>query len=560
MSLKARLNLCLILFLGPFLVLAGRLSTLQVLQREKLQNMASQEVEREVLIPQSRGRILDRNGEVLAESVPSWSCWVDKKLLGDSKKPLEALAKPLDTTPEALRLKLKGKAQFLAVKKGLDNDAAKAVAKLALPGVGLQQQEQRSYPNGDLTRSVLGSVGTEGTGLSGLEHLFDRELRPSTARSQVIRDGKGRMIFSKGSTAPLPPKRIVLTIDRNLQYYAETALAEAVVKTAAKSGMILAQDPGTGELLVVANYPPDPLKNRAIQDTFEPGSTIKPISALAAVEGGVVRLDETFDCEQGAWEMAPKVVIHDHEPQGLLTLSQIIERSSNIGMSKVSERIGAERFYRYARAFGLGSKTGLAYPGEAAGILKSPKQLDRVHLAQVSFGQGLGTSALQLVTAYSALANGGTLMEPRLVKGIQDETGAWVRTWAPATVRRAGTPAGIATVRKMMLAVVETGTGKAAGVPGYAVAGKTGTAQKIDPATGKYSRTLYTSSFIGFFPAENPKITLLVVLDEPRKGYYGSDVAAPVFARLAKDMLARLGIQPDRSVVAETVRTPPPPR
>ena len=555
MSLKARLNLVLLVASVPFLVLAGRLSYLQILQRSHLGNMASQQVEREVLVPQPRGRIVDRNGDVLAESVPSWSCWIDKKLLNESHKPVEPLIKALGMTPEAFQQRLKGKGQVVSVKKDLDIDSARAVAKLAVPGVGLEQKDRRSYPNGDMTRGVLGAVGAEGRGLSGLEYLFDKDLRPSAQRSEVIRDGKGRLIFSKGG-ASLPPRKLVLTIDRNLQYFAETALAEAVKKADARWGVVLAQDPRTGELLVAADYPADPLKNRAFQDSFEPGSTLKPVTALAAVEGRLVGPQETFDCEHGSWEMAPRVTIHDHEPQDLLTLSQIIERSSNIGMAKVSERVGAERFYRYARAFGFGSRTGLAYPGEAAGILKGPRALDRVHLAQVSFGQGMAASAVQLVTAYSAFANGGTLMEPRLLRGVQEDTGVWAKSWEPASVRRAATVEGAAAVRKMLLGVVEDGTGKAAAVPGYSVAGKTGTAQKVDPATGKYSKTLYTSSFIGFFPAENPRITLLVVLDEPRRGYYGSDVAAPVFARLAKDMLAKMGIAPDRAV-AEGVRAAP---
>lgn len=558
MSLKARLNLCLVLAAVPFLLLAGRLSVLQVLEGGRLESMASQEVEREVLIPQLRGRILDRNGEVLTESLPSWTCWLDKKLLGEPRRAGEALAKALGLAPEALRQRLKGRSQVVALKKGLDLEAARAIAKLRLTGVALEQQERRSYPNGDLTRSVLGAVGAEGYGLSGLEHLFDRELRPPALRSQVLRDGKGRLIYSKRLGSPLPPKRLVLTIDRNLQYFAETALAEAVAKAAARSGMVLAQDPVSGELLVAATYPSDPLRNAALQDTFEPGSTLKVLTALAAVEDGLVGPQETFDCEHGSWAMAPKVTLHDHEPEDLLTLSQILERSSNIGIAKVSERVGAERFYRRARAFGFGSRTGLDYPGEAAGILKPAQALDRVHLAQVSFGQGIGATALQLVAAYSALANGGTLMEPRLVRGVQEESGAWLRSWEPVGVRRAATERGAAAIRDMLVAAVDAGTGRAAAVPGYSVAGKTGTAQKIDPATGKYSRSLYTSSFIGFFPAQNPRITLLVVLDEPRRGYYGSDVAAPVFARLAKDMLARLGIPPDRpETLAAGVRPAP---
>lgn len=551
MSLRARLNLLLLFAAPAFVVLAARLSWLQVLQGSRLESMASQEVERTVLRPQLRGRILDRNGDILAESIPSWSVFADMVLLKDAWKASEALARPLGLAPAALRQKLKTRSKFVWLKKGLDLESAEAVAKLALPGIGLRQQERRAYPNGDLTRSVLGSVGAEGQGLSGFERQFEAALRAPADHVEVVRDGKGRLIYQKGSTRPQAAQRLVLTIDRNYQYFAETALAEAVEKTQAKGGMVLAQDPSNGELLVMATAPSDPLRNPAIQDVFEPGSTLKAITALAAVETQVVRPEETFDCENGSWEMAPRVTIRDHEPEGMLTLAQIIERSSNIGIAKVVERVGPVSFYQYLRAFGFGNRTAFDYPGEAAGILKTPKQLDRVHLAQVGFGQGIAATGLQLVSAYSALANGGQLLEPRLVKGIQDDSGRWIRTYEPAVVRRVATAKGIEQVRRMLETVVETGTGKAAGVPGYSIAGKTGTSQKVDPQTGRYSRSLYTSSFIGFFPSVNPRITLLVVLDEPRRGYYGSDVAAPVFARLAKDMLAKMGVAPDREIVSK---------
>lgn len=547
MSLKGRLNVIL-LFAGLlFLAVSLRLFYLHVLVGERLEVIARGEVERSIFAVPPRGRILDRNAQLLTESIPSWNCFLDRSQIKDAGRAAAALAKILGVSAESLRAKLKGKASFVLIRKGLGLDEALAVAALKIQGVGLEAEQQRSYPNGTLIQNVLGRVGADGHGLSGLEQVFDAELRSPPSRLEVLRDGAGGRIYRRGSTTPEQPKQLVLTIERNAQFFAETALEEAARAAGAKGAMVVAQDARSGEILVMAAYPPGALANPVVQDTFEPGSTLKVVTALAAVESGSVGLDEEFDCEMGAWKMAPRVILHDHEKEGLLTLSGILERSSNIGIAKVVERVGAERFFKTLRAMGFGVKSGVSYPGEAAGIMKGPRQLDRIHLAQVSFGHGVAVTALQLVTAFSAIANGGSLMEPRLVRGLQTHDGKWLMTQEPASVRRAGSQRAVMTVKEMLFRAVETGTGMAARVPGYRVAGKTGTAQKLDPATGAYSRRLYTSSFVGFLPLENPRITILVVLDEPLHGYYGSELAAPVFAKVAKDMAARLNIPPDRA-------------
>jgi cell division protein FtsI/penicillin-binding protein 2 len=535
MDLGLRLTVAATLSLSPLLPLSARLAYLQVLRHDNLSTRASGEFTRTAKEAAPRADLLDRHGRVLARSIPSWSCFVDKAMIKDPNA-LGARLAPLLQMPAAeLARKTRAANRFAWLKTRMTLEEFQKLSEARVEGVGLVPAQERVYPNGDLARGVLGLVGTEGKGLAGLELSQDKRLSGRARRMEIIRDGQGRTIYKSVSDAGDEQEPLRLTLDRTAQFLAEEALREGGEKGQFKEGIVAIQDPRNGEILAMAAWPPNPLHNPLVQDAFEPGSTFKVVTALAAVDDRIVRPDETFNGEGGKYQLTPGVTITDHEPEGEMTLSQIMERSSNIGISKVVERVGAARFYRLARAFGFGAKTGAPLPGESAGELKPLSDLTKVGLAVSSYGYGLAVSPLQMLGAYSALANGGTLWEPKLIADGKP----------PVKVRRVASERAVREVSAMLEAVVERGTAASARIPGYRAAGKTGTAHKIDPLTRKYSATKYTASFAGFLPASAPRWTILVVLHEPKGAYYGGLVAAPIFARVGSRLLTLEGVAPD---------------
>lgn len=534
MDLRLRLKLAGLIALFPMLPLSLRLAQLQIFEHRSLKEKASDEYDRTAQEVLPRGSILDRSGNPLARSALRWSAFVDLSMVGD-RRALARRLSPLVALPESMVLaRMKTAKRFATVRTDLSFPEKEALAKAKFGEVGILQEQERFYPNGDLARSLLGAVNKADRGTAGLELTFDRELTGESAKREVFRDGTGQNIYRRSSSEGLAPVDLKLTIDRSAQFYAEEFLSEAAARHSLKQGIVAVQDPGTGEILALASWPPNPMKNIAVQDTMEPGSTIKVIAAAAAIEEKVIGESETVFCENGRFELASKVRISDHEPSGDLTLAQILERSSNIGIAKVAQRLGPARFYRYCQAFGLSTKTGLPLPGETAGVLPVGDRGNLRYLS-ASFGYGLGVSALQMLAAYSAIANSGVLLEPSLI----------VSGGPPVVVRRVASERTVSILKNYLEGVVERGTGLPARIAGYTVAGKTGTARKLDP-DGKYSNTRYTASFIGFVPARAPKFTILVILDEPKgQNYYGSQVAAPVFAGLGRRLLALKGIPPD---------------
>ncbi len=404
---------------------------------------------------------------------------------------------------------------------------------------------------------LLGYVGNEGRGLSGLEQMFDGWLTDPRPARRSLRDGKGAGVsLASASTEEGEGSWLRLTLDRTLQYMAERELEWGLKRSRAKAGLILVQDPWTGEILAVASGPraldgedapshPADLSIPFVQWVFEPGSTFKIVAAAAALEEKMVRAEETFDCENGDWAYAD-IRIHDHTKENVLTFAQVMERSSNIGFAKVSLRLGKEKFYKYVRAFGFGSLTGSEIPGESAGLVRPLWRWSGVTLPVMSFGQEVGVTALQLAGAYSAVANGGTLLEPRLLKEARNSSGE-TRSWPPSTVvRRVMSPGTSETLKKMLQGVVTRGTGHDALLEGWTVAGKTGTAQKVDPKTGRYSPDRFIASFCGFVPAERPRLTIVVVYDEPQGVSWGGYNAGPVFRNVAWHAMTYLGVPSDR--------------
>ena len=554
MDLHARLAATAGLCLLPLLPLGFRLTHLQILQGRQLRSRAAEEVLRTAVESFPRADIRDRRGRLLAQSVPYWSCFVERSRLRDRPAVARELGQLFGLPEGEVLRRLQGPSRFPVVKDDLKPEELRALAaarvddkKLVEHGVGVQLRYRRFYPNGDLARGVLGLVGADGDGLSGLELTFASRLKGKPRRRAYVRDGSGNAIYLDGQSPEELPRPLRITIDRDVQFHAEEVLRQTDAQFRAKGGMIVVLDPQTSEILAMAADPSDPLRNALIQDTYEPGSTFKTMTAAAALNEGVVKETETFFCENGSYALAPGVVITDHEPAGTLNLQGILEKSSNIGAAKVAERVGSTRFYRYSRAFGFDIKTGVALPGETAGDMKPLAGLTRVVLAASSYGYGIGVSALQVANAYNALAGGGVLYEPAIAcdeaDDLSEPDGPCRR---PVSVRRVVSESTARALSRMLEDVVERGTGLSARIPGYRIAGKTGTARKLDLRTGKYSTSSYMASFVGFLPLSRPRWTILVVIDDPKGQYYGSQVAAPVFAGLARRLLAMAGVPPDQ--------------
>lgn len=534
MDTRSRLSIAGLICLLPAAPLAARLAHLQVLQHRELESRADGAMKRTAQDEPPRAPIVDREGRVLAESLPVWSCFVDKAMVKD----LPALAGKL---APALRLghaealsKLKAKGRFARMADKLDFDTAQAVRALKLDSVGIASGSERFYPNGDLARGLLGAVGSERRGLAGVELAADERLKGQAGVVKLMRDGSGKHVYKGDDGRARRAEPLRLSIDRSAQFFAHEALEEAAASKGMRAGMVAVQDPRTGEILALATYPEDPLRSPAVQDPYEPGSTFKTITIAAALESGTARPEDTVFCENGKYELAPGVTISDHEPLGEASVREVLEQSSNIGTAKIVERVGAERWYRMSRAFGFASRTGVGLPGEASGELKPLADLTRVGLAASSYGYGVSATPLQVLSAYSAVANGGLLMEPTIFAGRE-----------PVAVRRVASAPTIAVLKSMLEGVVEKGTGLSARIPGYRIAGKTGTSRKLDKVTKKYSTSSYVASFAGFLPASDPRWTILVIIDEPKGLYYGSQTAAPIFQRVAQRLLALKGVPPD---------------
>lgn len=551
MDTRVRLTAAASFCLLPLVPLTVRLAKLQVMEHRALETRASGEFSRnaEMIVP--RADIQDREGRVLAHSIPVWAVFADRRMIKDFGAVARKLS-PLVGVPAkelARRYKAGGRFPWLALK--LSFEQSQAVSKARIEGLGLAPRQERVYPNGALARSVLGQVNSEGRGQSGVELSLNERLTGKPIKLKVIRDGSGRFIHRSVEQDEGRPEPLKLTLDRNIQYFAEEALEEARKQYNVKSGIVAVSDPKTGEILAMAVWPESPLKNPIVQDTYEPGSTFKIVAAAAALEERAITEQDVFFCENGAYKLAPGVVIKDHEPKGDLTLSGILEHSSNIGFIKIVDRLGAERFHRYIRAFGFNAKTGITMPGETAGDVKPLAATTRVALAASSYGYGVGASALQMLLAYSAVASRGLLYEPRII----DDGGE------PRLVRRVASEKTMERLTRLLEGVVERGTGTPAKIPGYRIAGKTGTSRRLDPATKKYSNTSYNASFAGFFPAQDPRWTVLVVMEDPKGGsYYGSQVAAPVFGKLARRILTLKGIPMEANAIPKGLQDGPLPR
>jgi cell division protein FtsI (penicillin-binding protein 3) len=544
-----------------------RLGYLQLLRGDELSRAAERQYSKAIPLKPKRGPIVDRHGLVLAVSSGVESIFADPRRIADPAGVAARLAPWLGERAIDLEERLESDRPFVWLKRKLPPAAVQPIRALHLPGIGILPESLRFYPNRELAAHVLGFEGVDDRGLEGVELAHDRLLAGDAGLALVERDALGRDVSAQPRIVktPVPGQGLALTLDARIQYVAERELDAAWRQTGAKSGMILAMEPRTGDILAMAIRPTfnpnayqaatsDQWRNRGVTDPFEPGSTFKAILAAAALEEGVATPEDRFYGEQGVITIANRT-IHDWKRYGWLSFGEVLKFSSNVGSIKIGLALGRERYYKHVTGFGFGAITGSGLPGESRGQLRPPQRWSGLSLASMSIGQEISVTGLQILTAFAAIANDGRLMQPRVVKAILDADGREVRPLPPQAVRQVISPATAARVRQLLTAVVAEGTGQRASVPGYAVAGKTGTAQKLDPVARVYSRKPGVLSFVGFVPADDPRLVMLALLDEPKTVAWGSEAAAPLFAAVAAPALRYLGVPPTDQPSIPLVRT-----
>src|SRR6266849_1382279 len=555
---RANVRLLIIAGVALFWMAAvfARLGYLQLFQHSEYLARAQRQQQRTIEITPERGAIYDRNMRPLAMSIPVDSAFAVPAELADEHLAARLLSSVLNIPPEALEARFESSRSFVWVMRKLPPEKAEAIAALNLKGVYFQKENQRFYPKRDLAAHVLGFVDVDEKGLGGIEHELDGQIRGKSEKIVVMADARQRW-FDGGEAQRERGASVVLTLDEKIQYIAERELAAAIAKTHAMAGTVMVMNPNTGEILALANWPkfnpnaanespPEARMNRAVSALYEPGSTFRLITLAAAFDQGITRPGEVFDCENGAVYVAGHR-IRDHKPFGLLSVSDILAQSSDVGAIKIALRLGAPKFYDYIRAFGFGQPTGVDLPGESWGILRRLENWSAISIGSISMGQEVGVTPLQLASAVSAIANGGLLYKPHVIAELRrgDKALPGEGVLAPAEPKRVIRAETAATLRRLMEGVVLEGTGKLAHLDGWTAAGKTGSAQKIDPATGRYSPTQLIASFTGFAPISNPAVTILVSLDSPVGQHEGGQVAAPVFKRIAEQVLPYLDVPRD---------------
>lgn len=539
------------LFLLAFLIIfcTARLFYIQFFRSSYLAEIAQKQHNLFIELEPRRGTIYDVNLKPQAVNVAAYSLYACPNDIPDKNKELiiSQLCGILKVNQAYLRDRLYRKKSFIWLARKLDTGQADEIKKLNIKGIDFIKESKRSYPNLYLASHIIGFAGLDNKGLEAVELRYDRYLKGEAGWTLILRDARQKKLnLYEKIVTPKDGYDIVLTIDEVIQYIAERELDKAFKTHHAKGAMIIVMDPHTGAILAMANRPTydlneyknankDQMRDRAICDLFEPGSVFKIVTASAALEEKkVVEADRIF-CENGAYRVGNHI-LHDHRPHGWLTFREVIEQSSNIGTTKVAQKLGAQTVYQYVKMFGFGSKLGLELPGEISGMIKEPRFWSATSIGAIPIGQEVGATALQLVSAISVIANGGQLMKPYIIKEIRDKYGETIKEFSPQMLRKVVSLDTAARIRKILAGVVEEGTGKMAKISGFTAAGKTGTAQKLEP-NGAYSHNKFMASFIGFAPAEDPLIAVVVVVDEPHPYYFGGVVAAPVFKNMASDVL-----------------------
>jgi cell division protein FtsI (penicillin-binding protein 3) len=550
--------------LGLLLVLA-RSVHLQIFKHRELSNLAAQQYLRDVKIKARRGHVYDRNGKPLAISVDVPSVYANPMEIQDPRELTAKLVELLDVDPHRLYRRLSSEKMFVWVKRHITPELAASVKALGSPAVSITYEVRRYYPNREVAAQVIGFTGLDVQGLEGVEKVFNTYLQGESQMVPTLRDARGTKVLN-GALDPEYRSEggdLHLTIDLQIQHATEQALETALRNTRAKTASAVVLDVRNAELLAVATAPSFNLnkakaakaqnrRSRVFTDMFEPGSTFKPLVVGAALQIGAIDKDEEFFCEQGRYTISNHT-IKDASPYGHMTLRSIIQKSSNIGVTKIGEKIGKQRLFDALTQLGFGKKTGVRFPGETQGLLRPYKSWSDLGLATVSFGQGVAVSPLQLVSAYRVIASGGLYRKPTLWRSVQFKDGR--RELNPMRDERRIWDREVSLEVKGMLeaAVSREGTGWRSQIPGYRVAGKTGTAQKPDPLTGGYSVDKYISVFGGFVPVEKPRVAIVVLIDEPVGEHGGGRIAAPVFGDIALASMQHLGVLPTTEILNSAI-------
>jgi cell division protein FtsI (penicillin-binding protein 3) len=535
--------------------ICGRLIYLQVFQYGSFVKQAEHQQQREIPLSAKRGIICDRAGHELAMSVLVDSAFAVPSEVKDLPTAVSLITRITGEDHNVVLADCRSHKTFCWVGRKADDETIERIKSLNLQGIHFQKEPKRFYPARDLAAQVVGTVGMEDAGQSGIEHEFDDELRGRAGKMFISVDAR-RQWFSDVEKQPEPGENLVLTIDKNIQYIAEKELDQAIHDTQAIAGTVIVENPHTGEILALANRPtfnpnlrkqitPGALTNRAVSYIYEPGSTFKLVTISAALEEKLTNPDEIFDCQMGSI-VYNGMRIRDSKPHGLLPVWGVLAESSDVGAIKIALRLGEDRFYKYIRAYGFGQQTGIELPGETRGLTKPVSRWSKVSIAAISMGQEIGISPIQLSALISTFANDGVWIAPRILAGKVDPQSVLGKSspqavaFHPGTSRRVISSYTAAEMRAMMQKVVLEGTGRKAILEGYSAAGKTGTAQKVDPATGAYSKTKYIGSFAGFAPVNNPQIVVAVILDSAVGLHQGGQVSAPVFRRVTQQVLEYL--------------------
>ena len=547
--------------------ICARLVYLQIFRYGTFEQRAQHQQQRTEEVSARRGIIYDRYGNQLAMSINVDSIFAIPSEMPKPASTMSLLARITKQDPRELNARCEASKSFCWVARKPDPDISERIRSLNLRGIYFQKESKRYYPKGDLAAQVLGYVGMDDKGLSGIEREYEDQLHGRPGQMLISVDARKKW-FGSVEKQPEPGENIVLTIDEKIQHIAERELETAMDQNHALSGTVIVENPHTGEILALANRPtfnpnisseitPARLKNHAISDVYEPGSTFKLVTISAAVDQGLARPDELIDCQRGSIVLFGHR-IHDWHPWGVMPVSEVLAQSSDVGAIKIALRMGEERMYKYIRAFGFGQQTGIELPGETRGMTKPLSRWSKVSIGAISMGQEIGISAVQLSAMVSSIANDGVMLAPRIVAGeAQPQTAPQTIAFHPVNERRVLSAQTAAEMRQMMQSVVLHGTGRKAGLVGYSAAGKTGTAQKFDPATHKYSHTNFYASFAGFAPINNPAITVVVIFDSPiaptitqREGGWQG---APVFNRIAQQVLEYMHTPHDTEIPTNKV-------
>jgi cell division protein FtsI (penicillin-binding protein 3) len=567
-----RFRVCLVafVFMAGMSVILARAYQLQVLERDRLASIARAGYRGVVKLPPKRGTIYDREGHELAVSIEVASIYAHPNQVNDKQLAARELSGILNLKQSEVLSQLKSKRSFVWIARKVAPEKAKRILSLKLEGVGTTPESRRYYPGKEIAAQLIGFAGEDNQGLEGIEKRYESILRGPDHTLVQMRDALRRPFYiSTPEPSGHEMRSLVLTIDKDIQYKAEQALKEVVERTRAKSGHCIIVHPRTGEILAMAVAPlfnPNAFetfsaahwRNQIITDCYEPGSTMKAFLVAAALDKGIATPQTSFFCENGAYTIGSNTVHEDHNKKyGNMTLTEILTVSSNIGSIKVGQKLGYKKFYEYLKKFGFGEKSGLDLIGEREGYVRPVRDIREIEKATVYFGQGVTTTSLQLVMATAAIANQGVLMKPLVIKAIKDQQGRTVKEFHPQPVRRVISAEAARNAALIMENVVsERGTAKLAAIGGYKVAGKTGTSQKVDPRTRAYSKRAYMAIFAGFVPSDDPRLAMVVVVDEPEGVHYGGVVAAPIFRQVGAWTLNHLRVNP-QTVVAEAAVVAP---